>query len=68
MPQMKVRLTRAYDIMIMLTWSDSSGEFRTGIMWVICGSICDMWLTNRKKPESRNPKVRRRELRVESGE
>ena len=43
--------------MMMLTWMVSSGELSTGMRWVICGSICEMWLTSRKKPDSRKPKV-----------
>ena len=43
--------------MMMLTCSESSGDCRTGIMWDICGSISEIWLTSRKKPDMSSPKV-----------
>ena len=55
-PQMKVRASRAKAIMMMLTWMVSKGDDKTGIRWVICGSICEMWLTSRKNPDMRKPK------------
>ena len=53
----QVRASRAKAIMMMLTWMVSNGELSTGMRWVICGSICEMWLTSRKKPDNRKPKV-----------
>ena len=41
--------------MMMPTWMLSSGLLSTGIIRPMAGSICEMWLTSRKKPESRKP-------------
>ena len=41
--------------MLTLTWMESRGELSTGIIWPMAGSMALMWLTRRKKPESRNP-------------
>ena len=56
-PHMKVRDSNAKDIIIIDTWILNRGDDSTGIIGVICGSICPICDTRRKKPDIRKPNV-----------